>query len=207
MKTVRFIAAAGGQTTTTIAVGYAAALASQGARVLLFGADPDPIAGMLGLPQIQEDQHGSILHVGDFSNSARMPLALAVSDTCDEGWSIDAFGEQYAADFLVMDNTYTPAERNWLVTKPCYNAIRAALRKDMSGKSLDGIVFVPETGRALSEADVAACLDSRVVARMPLRPDVARAVDAGLLTFHVTRHPEFRTLVRALAGGSDNPGT
>lgn len=193
MTTIRFCAAAGGQTTTTVAVGYAAALAHSGQRVLLMGADPDPIASVLGMPQVHPAQNGAILHV-----DAGLPLALGVTNPGDEAWMMNALAIQYMADWVVMDNTYTPAERNFLVTKPCYGALRAALRKGLSGPAIDGIVYVPESGRALSEADVADVVNSRVIARVPLRGDVARAVDAGMLVYRAGKHPEYPCLVRSL---------
>jgi hypothetical protein len=44
-----------------------------------------------------------------------------------------------------------------------------------------GAILVEEPGRALDAGDVAAVLGLPVVARFPVRADIARAVDAGVL--------------------------
>ena len=45
-----------------------------------------------------------------------------------------------------------------------------------------GVVLVTEPGRVLSARDVQAAADAPVLAEIPLDPQVARLVDAGLLT-------------------------
>jgi hypothetical protein len=44
-----------------------------------------------------------------------------------------------------------------------------------------GAILVEEPGRALDAGDVAAVLGLPVVARFPVRADIARAIDAGVL--------------------------
>lgn len=70
------------------------------------------------------------------------------------------------------------ADHAWLVTRPCYLALRAAVRQACRPT---GIVLVDEPGRALSDTDVEAALGAPVVATVLLDPAVARAVDSGLL--------------------------
>lgn len=70
------------------------------------------------------------------------------------------------------------ADRTLLVTRPCYLALRAAVRSTVRA---DGVVLVEEPGRSLSARDVEATLGVPVVATVLLDPGVARAVDAGLL--------------------------
>jgi hypothetical protein len=67
--------------------------------------------------------------------------------------------------------------RGLLVTRPCYLALLRASRLPRP----DGIVLVAEHGRSLTSADVARSIGAPVVARIPIDPAIARAVDAGLL--------------------------
>ncbi len=74
-------------------------------------------------------------------------------------------------------------DRSLLVTRPCYLALRRAVRGETRPT---GVVLVDEPGRALSQRDVEHALGVPVVAKVSFDPAVARAVDAGLL---VTRPP------------------
>jgi len=74
------------------------------------------------------------------------------------------------------------ADHALLVTRPCYLALRAAVRH---ATRPTGIVLIDEPGRALRAADVEASLGAPVVATVSLDPSVARAVDAGLLVAHL----------------------
>jgi MinD superfamily P-loop ATPase len=86
------------------------------------------------------------------------------------------------------------ADHALLVTRPCYLALRAAVRQPVRPT---GVVLVEEPGRALRARDVEASLGAPVVATVLLDPAIARAVDAGLL---LARLPGgFRSAVRAAA--------
>jgi cellulose biosynthesis protein BcsQ len=74
------------------------------------------------------------------------------------------------------------ATRSILVIRPCYLALRAATRPNAR---IDGIVLVSETGRALGARDVESVLGAPVIAEVPVSPQIARTVDAGLLTTRV----------------------
>jgi hypothetical protein len=67
-----------------------------------------------------------------------------------------------------------------MVIRPCYLALRRAVADPRLGRS-SGAVLVEEPGRALDADDVAAVLGLPVVARFPVRAEIARAVDAGVL--------------------------
>lgn len=82
------------------------------------------------------------------------------------------------------------ATTSLLVTRPCYLALRRAVRLPVRPT---GVVLVDEPGRALDRADVEAVVGVPVTATVACDPSVARAVDAGLLA---TRLP--RGLQRAL---------
>jgi hypothetical protein len=86
------------------------------------------------------------------------------------------------------------ADHALLVTRPCYLALRAAVRQPTRPS---GVVLVEEPGRALRARDVEASLGVPVVATVLLDPAIARAVDAGLL---LARLPTaFRNAVRRAA--------
>jgi hypothetical protein len=75
------------------------------------------------------------------------------------------------------------ADRSYLVTRPCYLALRAA----MTGPTPDGVVLVSEKGRSLGIGDVSSALGAPVTAQLWIDPAVARAVDAGLLANRMPR--------------------
>ena len=70
------------------------------------------------------------------------------------------------------------ATRSLLVTRPCFLALRRALSVPLHPSE---VVLLTEVGRALSGRDVADCLGVPVAAEVPVDPQIARAVDAGLL--------------------------
>ena len=77
-----------------------------------------------------------------------------------------------------------------LVIRPCFLALRRAA---LVTAQPTGIVLVTEPGRSLNGDDVERAVGAPVVAKVPLDPAVARAVDAGLLR---TRLP--RTIAHAM---------
>ena len=83
------------------------------------------------------------------------------------------------------------ATRSILVTRACFLSLRRALALPLRPSE---VVLLSEPGRALTRRDVEDCVGAPVVAEVSVDPQVARAVDAGLL---VTRLP--RGLARELA--------
>lgn len=71
------------------------------------------------------------------------------------------------------------AGRSLLVTRPCYLALRHALR---AAQRPSGVLVVREPGRALGRDDIERVVGAPVVAEIEADPAVARAVDAGLLS-------------------------
>jgi hypothetical protein len=67
-----------------------------------------------------------------------------------------------------------------MVIRPCYLALRRAVGDPRLAHSA-GVVLVEDPGRALDAFDVGAVLGLPVVTRVPVRADIARAVDAGVL--------------------------
>lgn len=72
------------------------------------------------------------------------------------------------------------ADASLVVVRGCYLALRRAVRCPLVARAA-GVVLVEEPGRALGDRDVADVVGLPVRARVPVRPSVARAVDAGLL--------------------------
>ena len=79
------------------------------------------------------------------------------------------------------------ATTSLLVLRPCYLALRAALRAPLRPS---GIVLVTEPGRALGAPEVEEALGIPVRAVVGADPAVARAVDAGSLGDHLPRRLE-----------------
>lgn len=75
--------------------------------------------------------------------------------------------------------------RHFLVIRPCYLALRAAMRQGTD--IYEGVIFMDEPGRALTQSDIEQTLGIPIVAVVPVDPSIARAVDAGIL---VRRIPE-----------------
>lgn len=86
------------------------------------------------------------------------------------------------------------ASHSLLVTRPCYLALRAAVRAPIRPT---GVVLVEEPGRALRQHDIEACLGVPVVATVLVDPAIARAVDSGLLAAHLPAG--FRRVLQAAA--------
>lgn len=70
-----------------------------------------------------------------------------------------------------------------LVTRACFLALDAARRGPMP----DRILLIEEEGRALRPSDVSAAVGTSVAVRVRWHRDVARAVDAGLLSARVPK--------------------
>jgi hypothetical protein len=71
-----------------------------------------------------------------------------------------------------------------VVVRGCYLALRRAVRSPALARTA-GAVLLEETGRSLSAREVSEVLDLPVLARVPVRPSVARAVDAGVLALRI----------------------
>lgn len=80
------------------------------------------------------------------------------------------------------------AAASYLVTRPCYLALRRATQAIHRGElPVDGCILLNEPGRALTSNDVAAVLKTPVRAELPVDNTISRAVDAGLLAHRVPR--------------------
>jgi hypothetical protein len=72
------------------------------------------------------------------------------------------------------------ADVTLVVVRGCYLTLRRAVKHPALGRAA-GIVVVEEPGRAIGGREIADVLGRPVVARVPARDAIARAVDAGVL--------------------------
>jgi hypothetical protein len=72
------------------------------------------------------------------------------------------------------------ADVTLVVVRGCYLTLRRSVRHPALGRAA-GIVVVEEPGRAIGAREIADVLGRPVVARVPARDAIARAVDAGVL--------------------------
>jgi hypothetical protein len=118
---------------------------------------------------------------GAASPEAGAALAVALRDggvTVVDGGS-GADGVDGAARAVV-----DVADLALMVIRPCYLALRRAVADPRLGSSA-GAILVADPGRALGADDVAAVLGLPVVGRVPVRSEIARAIDAGVLLDHL----------------------
>ncbi len=72
------------------------------------------------------------------------------------------------------------ADVSVVVLRGCYLALRRAVHSPLLARAA-GVVIVEEVGRSLGPSEVRDVLDRPILARVPVRAPVARAVDAGVL--------------------------
>lgn len=151
MDQINLIQAKGGQGTSVTACAVALRAAGEGRTVRLDGHDRTTLAAILGTTGDGPVIPGLVL--GDHNEEA-----------CD----------------LVVHDGPAPPGTTMLVTRPCYLALRRALHEGATSNA-SGVVTVTEPGRALDSDDIAAVLGLPVIATIPVRAEIARAVDAGIL--------------------------
>lgn len=72
------------------------------------------------------------------------------------------------------------ADRSVIVVRGCYLALRRAVHSPLAARAT-GVAFVDEPGRSLGAAEARDVLDRPILVRVPVRPAIARAVDAGIV--------------------------
>lgn len=125
-----------------------------------------------------------------WANSSAPPTEPTAIRWGQLGDWLNAWTRQWGCDITIDAGTGQPppplverVTRSLLVTRPCYLALRRAVRGETRPT---GVVLVGEPGRTLSQRDVEHALGVPVEATVSFDPAVARAVDAGLLA---TRPP------------------
>ena len=76
------------------------------------------------------------------------------------------------------------ADRSMLVTRACYLALRRTVSLSLRPS---GVVLVAESGRALTRSDCERAIGAPVLATVAVDPEIARAVDAGMLRTRVPK--------------------
>lgn len=76
------------------------------------------------------------------------------------------------------------ADRSVLITRACYLSLRRVVASPIRPT---GIILVNEPGRALREVDVESAVGAPILAVVAHDPQVARAVDAGLMSRRLPR--------------------
>lgn len=169
MSTTTFHSVAGGSGTTTVALAYAVKLAAHfpdRAHTISSVTSEIDVLGMGGT---------SGTHLTD-------------------NLRLDVFGTGDVHDAGVVREVQTASEldRSYLVLRgPSFNALK---RATLLGVRPTGVIVVAEDGRSLDGRDVEDVLGVRVVATIPVDPQVARTVDAGLFVARLPR--AFRELDR-----------
>src|SRR5262249_15498054 len=90
------------------------------------------------------------------------------------------------ADGPAARMTVEVADVSVVVLRGCYLGLRRAVSAPLTPRATR-IAVVGEPGRSLGAAEVRDVLERRVLARVPVRPAIARAVDAGVVA---VRPPE-----------------
>lgn len=166
MHSITLTAAKHGQGCTTLAVGLANAYHRLGHSVAVYGDRDLPAAA--GRPG-----------EGDDPTHPAQTIYLRGDD--QETIGIHDLGRIAGTEPFDSLTGRQPGAVSLLVTRPCYLALRAAVRWGWRRDGFDGILLVNEPGRALGVDDVAAVLDLPVIATIDVDPAVARLVDSGLM--------------------------
>ena len=134
--------------------------------------------------------------VAEVNSAVRLLPRPMKPDASDAQWlSLSTELKSLRGPVVVDVGTLTPgrslveaADTSYLVTRPCYLALRRATQKIHNGDVVvDGCILISEPGRALTQNDVAAVLRTPIRADVPFETAISRAVDAGLLAHRVPR--------------------
>ena len=163
--TVILVGARGGSGTSTVAATLALHAAAVAPTALLTH-DPTAMARLLGTTGAPP--------APDRPFTAGPCLTVAGLDGPRDPVTIIDAGCAAAAKELPSDG-----QRYAVVRGPCYLALSTLV--SLPDLRPDGVILVAEPGRSLSAADTSAILGIPVVATVPVRPSIARLIDAGLL--------------------------
>ena len=201
----------GGSGTSVLAAACAAALARRGGcrladlggdlpAILGLGADPDTgIAEWLATgpdaPADALDRLAVEVAPGLLLIPPGTPRLLAPPAAAEAGAALGAALQRAElpcvidagrADAPAARMTVEVADVSVVVLRGCYLGLRRAVNAPLTTRAA-GIAFVDEPGRSLGAAEVRDVLERPVLTRVPVRPTIARAVDAGVVA---VRPPE-----------------
>lgn len=185
MKNLNFFGSKGGVGTTTVAAAVALGLSRDGLPVSLGRYDTvldDDLSAVCGLGNSgqpgQEIAPSVYLH-NPLDEYADRPL-------------VRTFVTDYGTDLSKVPYLPTTENYNVLVVRNEYLGLRRAIhsegRKEQDGSTrlrFDGFVLVEEEGRALGLREVRDVLGLPHIATIPVKPTIARAVDAGVFVYRV----------------------
>ena len=184
--TVTIVGARGGSGASTVAATLALHTAEDVPTALLTH-DPTAMARLLGttgpMPAPSEP----------FAVGPTLTVA-GLDGPNDTVTIIDAGPAVQADEHLPVDG-----RRYAVVRGPCYLALATLV--SLPDLRPDGVILVAEPGRALSAADTSAVLGVPVVATVPVRPSIARLIDAGLLAGRPDEIPGLGLLSHTLVHG------
>jgi MinD-like ATPase involved in chromosome partitioning or flagellar assembly len=196
----------GGAGTTVVAATLAVLLARRSSRGAVIADLAGDVPAVLGLPEPEgpgltewlasgadapadalsrlERPAGHRLHVlprgQGIVDDARAEVLAALLGADDRAVVADCGTAPTGAALVVAAG----ATRSVLVTRACFLSLRRALAVPLRPSE---VVLLSEPGRALTRADVEECVGAPVVAEVSVDPQVARAVDAGLLATRLPR--------------------
>jgi MinD-like ATPase involved in chromosome partitioning or flagellar assembly len=194
----------GGSGTTVVSASLALAVAAAGTEVLLVDlsgdlpaalgmAEPDGpgVADWLAAAAEVTGDALARLEVDAGPGLSLLPMGTTIPDAPERAEELAAVladdGRTVVVDCGVVADggasqtslaLATGAGLSLLVLRPCYLALRRALKAPIEAS---GVVLVGEPQRALQQADVEDVLGLRVRGAIPWKPAIATAVDAGLL--------------------------
>ena len=188
--TVTLVGARGGSGASTVAAALALHTAEDVPTSLLTH-DPTAMARLLGttgpIPSPSEPfAVGPTLTVGGLDGPRATVTIIDAGPAIDAAARLPLGGRRYA-----------------VVRGPCYLALATLV--SVPDLHPDGIILVAEPGRALTAADASTVLGVPVVATVPVRPRVARLIDAGLLVGRPSEIPGLEHLSGALVRGVQPP--
>ncbi len=189
MDRIEFVGVRGGHGATTVALVAAATLATRGPSTIS-AMDPVALAAVAGASSGDLPTHlteGLIL-VADRSGAGVVDAGTL--RPCVDGSGPARSGEPGVAEESGL-------LRVAVLRGPDYLGVRTLA--GVEGRAVDGVVVVAEPGRALDSHDVEHVCGLPVVAVVDHTPNVARAVDAGLLVQRCQRLREFDRLRSWLA--------
>jgi len=185
--TVTLVGARGGSGTSTVAAALALHAAGDTPTSLLTH-DPTAMARLLGTT--------GALPAPDHPFAAGPGLTVAGLEGPSDAVTIIDAGCAAAIKTLPADG-----RRYAVVRGPCYLALSTLV--SLPDLRPDGVILVAEPGRSLSAADTSAILGIPVVATVPVRPSIARLIDAGLLAGRPSEIPGLDHLSAALIRGAE----
>jgi hypothetical protein len=163
-----------------------------------------PQAPVDALDRIARDVTGRLrlLPAGNGDVGRALPeagAALAVALGAEPATTVVDAGVLGAPVAPALDALVEVADASIIVVRSCYLTLRRAVRLEATARAT-GAVLVEEAGRSLAARDIADVLGVPVMATVPVKASIARAVDAGVVP---SRLPDalarpMRELVRRL---------